>query len=184
MNRQAIHSCGSANLGKTRFLVVANETVEGATLQEVVGSRAEGAPRADVLVIAPALNSRLRYWLSDEDKARRSAGLRLAESLARLRAAGIEAAGRIGDADPVQAIADALHEYGADQILIPTRRDGRSHWLARKVVERARRRFAQPVVQVVVERSENTVLPASAPKPRRKPAAKSAILYRAQEAGT
>jgi hypothetical protein len=184
MNLETIQPSGSANAGETRFLVVANETVEGATLQEVVGSRAEGAPRADVLVIAPALNSRVRYWLSDEDEARRSAGIPLAESLARLRAAGIEAAGRIGDPDPMLAIADALHEYGADQIVIPTRRTGRSHWLARDVVERARRSFAQPVVQVVVERSEDTVPPSSAPRPRRRPVAKSAVPRRAQEAGT
>src|SRR5262249_55112073 len=139
MNHQTIHSSGSATVGKTRFLVVANETVEKATLQEVTGSGAEGA---DVLVIAPALNSRLRHWLSDEDQARRNAGLRLAESLVHLRAAGIEASGRIGDPDPMQAIDDALHEYAADQIVIPVRRDGRSHWLVRDVVERARRRFA------------------------------------------
>jgi hypothetical protein len=184
MNHETIHSSGSANVGKIRFLVVANETVDGATLQEVVGSRAEGAPRADVLVVAPALNSRLRYWLSDEDEARRSAGLRLAESLARLRAAGIEAAGRIGDSDPMQAIADALHEYRADQIVIPTRRGGRSHWLARDVVELARRRFGQPVVQVVVEQGEKSVPPSSARKLRRTPVATSAVTPRAQEAGT
>jgi nucleotide-binding universal stress UspA family protein len=138
-----------------------------------------------LLVIAPALNSRLRYWLSDEDEARRSAYLRLADSLERLRAAGFEAVGRIGDPDPMQAIADALHEYGADQIVISTRREGRSHWLVRDVVERARRRFAQPVVQVVVEQRENSALyPLTSPKPQRRPGAKNAVTARAQEAGT
>src|SRR5262249_61191280 len=57
MNHETILSAGSPAVGKTRFLVVANETVEKATLQEVTGSGADGAPRADVLVIAPALNS-------------------------------------------------------------------------------------------------------------------------------
>jgi hypothetical protein len=185
MNYETNRPSGRGNEGKPRFLVVANETIEGTMLQEVIGARAEGAERAEVLVVAPALNSRLRYWLSDEDEARRSADLRLTESLEHLRAAGIDAAGRIGEPDPVQAIADALHEYAADQIVIPTRRDGHAHWLVRDVVERARRRFTQPVVQVAVEQGENLALyPASSLKPRRPSAAESAVIPRAQEAGT
>jgi len=185
MNYETIHSSGRSNVRNPRFLVVANETIEGASLQRIVKSRAAGAPRAELLVIAPALNSRLRYWLSDEDDARRGASIRLAESLESLRAAGIEAAGRIGDADPMQAVADALNEYGADQIVIPSSPDERSHWLARDLVERARRRFAQPVVRVVVEHRENPVLVApSTAKPHRQPAARKAITARAQEAGT
>ena len=62
--------------GQRRILVVATETLGGATLHDVLG--AHGEPPAQVLVIAPALNSRLRYWLSDEDEARRAAGVRLA----------------------------------------------------------------------------------------------------------
>ena len=46
-------------------------------------------PDADVLVVAPALNSRLRHWLSDED-----------------------------DAHPLLAIADALSTFPADEIVI------------------------------------------------------------------
>jgi hypothetical protein len=185
MNCETIHSSGRANVGKPRFLVVANETIDAATLRDVIGRRAESAPRAEVLVIAPALNSRLRYWLSDEDQARRSACLRLAESLERLRAAGIEAAGRIGDPDPVQAITDALHEYSADLILIPSEREGRSHWLARDLVERAQRRFGQPIVQIVVEQSDNSaIVPPYTSKAQRKPSAKRAVTRRTQEAGT
>jgi hypothetical protein len=107
---------------KRRVLVVANETVEGAALRDAVKPPANGEPAAEVLVIAPALNSRLRHWLSDEDEARRGASLRLAASLERLRAAGIEAEGRVGDADPLQAISDALYEFGAQQIVITARR--------------------------------------------------------------
>jgi len=146
MKSQLIHSPGRTKHAKRRILVVANEPLEATTLRDLVDSPADGEPTAEVLVIAPALNSRLRYWLSDEDEARRGADLRLAESLDRLRAAGIEAAGRIGDSDPVQAIGDALREFGAQQIVITRQREGRSHWLARDAVERARRRFALPVV--------------------------------------
>src|SRR5438045_4044035 len=73
---------------------------------------------ADVLAVAPALNSRLRHWLSDDGEARRVAEERLAACLDRLERSGAHASGRVGDADPVQAIADALPTFAADEILI------------------------------------------------------------------
>jgi hypothetical protein len=44
---------------------------------------------ARVLIVAPALNSRLRHWVSDEDEARAAAEERLTRSLERLRADGV-----------------------------------------------------------------------------------------------
>ena len=76
--------------------------------------------RAEVRVIAPALVSRLRYWLSDDAEARRNAALRLAAGLESLCAAGIEAHGQVGDADPLLAIADALFHFDAEEIVIAT----------------------------------------------------------------
>jgi hypothetical protein len=138
---------GAAKAGRRRILVVATEAVGGAALRDVILG-AVGEPGAEVLVIAPALNSRLRHWLSDEDDARRAAGVRLAASLASLRAAGIEARGLVGDSDPLQAIADALHQFAAQEIVITTHQDGPSHWLAHDLAARAERRFAQPVVDL------------------------------------
>jgi nucleotide-binding universal stress UspA family protein len=135
--------------GKRRILVVANETLEGRALRDVITLSTDSTRPAQVFVVAPALNSRLHHWLSDEDDARRSAGLRLAASVERLRAAGIDAEGRVGDPGPLQAITDALREFRAHKIVI-AQREGRSHWLTRDLVGRARRRFAQPVVQVGV----------------------------------
>ena len=42
-----------------RILVVANETVDGAELHETVRARGNGS--AEVHVVSPALNSRLRH---------------------------------------------------------------------------------------------------------------------------
>ena len=103
-------------------------------------------PDADVLVVAPALNSWLRRWMSDEDAARRRANERVAALVDRLEQSGIHAEGRVGDADPLQAIADALPTFAADQILIaaePAR--STSTRLADDLVSRARRRFALPI---------------------------------------
>jgi nucleotide-binding universal stress UspA family protein len=96
----------------------------------------------DVLVVAPALNSRLRHWLSDVDGARRRAEERAAACVDRLERAGAHAHGSVGDVDPVQAIADALATFPADEIVIAADAK-RSHELA----FRARQRFALPILQ-------------------------------------
>lgn len=133
-----------------KILVAANETVGGGELHELLALKTDGIDE-DVLVVCPALNSRLHTWLSDEDGARHAAQERLDASLERLRAAGIAARGQIGDGDPLQALEDALRTFPADEIVISTHPPGRSNWLERGVVEEARARFDVPVMHVVVE---------------------------------
>lgn len=133
-----------------RILVIANETVAGAELREAI-ERAASGYAAHVLVVTPALNSKLRHWVSDEDGARAAAQARLADSLAGLAAAGIDARGEVGDADPLQSIADALRTFGADEVIVSTHPEGRSNWLERGVVDTARDRFAVPITHVVVD---------------------------------
>ena len=134
-----------------RVLVVANETVGGGQLLDTIRVRTADAD-AVVLVVCPALNSPLRHWASDEDDARGAAQARLDASLASMRAAGIEASGEIGDGDPIQAIEDALRTFRPDELILSTHPPGRSHWLERGVVEKARERFALPLTHVVVDR--------------------------------
>jgi hypothetical protein len=133
-----------------RILVVANETVAGHELSELLGQKAGGG-REDVLLVCPALNSKLRTWTSDEDGARAAAQSRLDTSLARLAELGIKARGEIGDGDPLQAIEDSLREFPADEIVVSTHPPGRSHWLEQGVVENARSRYDVPVTHVVVD---------------------------------
>lgn len=132
------------------ILVIANETVGGDELLAVLRQRAEGV-REEVLVVVPALNSPMRHWASDEDGARAAAQQRLQTSLERLASAGVEARGEVGDGDPLQAIEDALRTFGADEIVISTHPEGRSHWLERNVVGAARDRFDAPITHVVVD---------------------------------
>ena len=133
-----------------RILVVANETVQSPALLELLRAKAAGM-REDVLVVCPALNSRLRTWTSDEDGARGAAQRRLEATLARLHEAGVTARGTIGDGDPLQAIEDALREFPADEIVVSTHPPGRSHWLEQGVVTLAEERFDVPVTHVVGE---------------------------------
>ena len=135
---------------RKRVLVVANETVAGRALRGEVLHRTSGTD-ADILVVCPALNSRIRHWTSDEDRAREQAHERLERSLAALSEAGVEARGVVGDDDPMQAIEDALRTFGADEIIISTHPPGRSNWLEKDVITRARERFDLPITHVVVD---------------------------------
>jgi len=136
--------------GERRILVIANETVGGETLRSMIEQRSRDV-RAEVLVVTPALNSPLRHWTSDEDDARSAAQARLDASLVRLRSLGVDASGEVGDANPLQAIEDALRTFGPDEIILSTHPEGRSHWLERGVVENARERFSVPITHVVVD---------------------------------
>ncbi len=133
-----------------RILVIANETVGGAELRDVIRKRAEQV-RENVLVVCPALNSRLRHWATDDAAAHAAAQGRLDRSLERLASVGVEARGEVGDADPLQALEDAVRSFGPDEIVISTHPPGRSQWLEKNVVERAKERFAEPVTHVVVD---------------------------------
>jgi hypothetical protein len=133
------------------ILVVANETADSRALQAAIRAVARREGAAEVMIVAPALNSRVRHWCSDDDEARRAAELRLAECVNRLAAVGIEAHGWVGDADPLQAIADAVHAAPVELLIVSTHPESRSNWLAHGIVERARRRFGLPVVHIVAD---------------------------------
>jgi hypothetical protein len=137
--------------GSHRILVVANQTVAGKELLEELTSRVEASGPAEILVICPALTrSRLEQLASDTDRARREAEQRLRSSLEALRARGLDARGSVGDEDPLQAAADALAGFGADQVIVSTHPPERSRWLERGVVERLREMLDVPVRHVVV----------------------------------
>jgi hypothetical protein len=133
---------------RKRLLVVSNETVEAGILHDTIVARAHAT---EVAIVAPALNSRLRHWFSDEDPARRAAGARLDRCLAALAEAGVRVEGWVGDADPIQAIEDALAAFPADELLIVTHPEERSNWLAHDLVPRACARFELPVLHLVAE---------------------------------
>jgi len=133
-----------------RVLVIANETVGGRALSQTLIECVRGRP-AELLVVAPALNSQLRYWTSDEDGARAAAQERVHASVAALGELGLAARGEVGDAEPLQAIEDAMRTFGADEVVISTHPVGRSNWLEHGLVEEARRRFDLPITHVIVD---------------------------------
>lgn len=134
---------------RRRLLVVVDQPC---TAPELCASVREyvGADRVDALVIAPTHGSPDTQWYVDEDAARADATHRLRACVACLAGDGIRASGQLSDPNPVQAIADALHEFPADEILIVTAPQRPSNWLHQNVIDRARRRFEQPIAHVVM----------------------------------
>jgi GABA permease len=130
------------------ILVIANRTRPCPTLVDEVARRAINTP-AEVLVVAPALNSRLRHWVSDIDDAVAQAHDRVGFAVAELRARGVSARGEVGDSNPLLAIADALAGFPASEIVVATHPEGQSNWLERGLIEKATARFDLPITHLL-----------------------------------
>ena len=128
-----------------RVLVVANRACPCPTLVDAVEDHAAGG---HVHVVAPALNARLRHWVSDIDGALANAQQRLANVVETFRHSGLQVTAEVGDSDPLMAIDDALAQFPADEIVLATRVPGEANWLERGLAARARERFSLPVVQL------------------------------------
>ena len=136
-------------------LVVANETVTGRPLIEAIRRRAEAGP-VRVTVICPINHPRERYVVY-EDTRRAAAGRRLERSLRALQAAGVPAHGLVVDAEPVDALRDALAqaEPPADEVIVSTHPVPKSGWLRKNIGDRMRAAAGElPVEHVVVDVGE------------------------------
>ena len=122
---------------RAHVLVIANQTIVGDPLLRAIRERAKAAP-AEFTLVAPA----------DEPGVER----RLAAALAELEAAGVQASGHIGDADPYTAAMNVLHDEPVDEIVISTFPQASSGWLRRDLIGRLRGDSGVPVQHVVVER--------------------------------
>jgi len=139
----------------SHVLVIANETVAGKGLIEALKQRAAGG--ADlVTVIAPVSKPHAGYVVY-EDTRRASAGRRLDRTLSALHEAGIKAHGLVVDANPEDAVRDAMSmlDPKPDEVIVSTHPEERSGWLRRKVIDRVRAAAgAVPVEHIVVDLSE------------------------------
>jgi hypothetical protein len=125
-----------------RILALVSEPISGDALRSALGEGAEGA---EVKVVAPALDSRVRFWTSDNDDAIARAESVQQESVERLSDDGIDAVGDTGESDPLLALQDALATFEAEEIVIVTRPEGDQNWAEEGLVEEAQGRFSIPV---------------------------------------
>jgi hypothetical protein len=145
------------------YLVVANQTLGGADLDREIRERASSGecefwvlvpatPSQDI-VVAPlgglAGSAVVSAASSVNDEGAALAEARLDKELERLRAAGIQADGEIGDPDPIHAIRDTLQQRKFDEIILATLPQGISRWLRQDLPHQVRRKFGLPLTHVV-----------------------------------
>jgi hypothetical protein len=107
---------------------------------------------ADVRLIAPAVaTNSLDGAFGEVDEPRAEARERLERALASVRAAGVQASGEVGDADPVQAAQDALLERPADEVLIFCHDDDCREWYEGGLWRHAEDTLETPLKMVVLD---------------------------------
>jgi len=124
----------------TRTLVVANQTVGGEPLLELLKAKGRESPHNFVVILPQG-----------EGGEHGDADQRLAHTLELLHQGGLEAIGQVMDPDPFTAIQNALQFYPADEIVISTFPETRSGWLRSDLVKRVKESVSLPVEHVVVD---------------------------------
>ena len=138
-------------------LVVATVT---ATSEDLLAALRERARRSSVPV-------RFLLVMPASGPATAATEPRLAEALERWREIGLKAEGVIGDADPVQAVAEVCKPPGAfDEVIVSTLPGQTSRWLRSDVPYRIGALTDLPVTHVVAM-SMARPTPRGAPMPRR-----------------
>ncbi len=134
-------------MGK-KILALVSEPVSADALRSALG---EGTDDAEVMVVAPALDSRMRFWTSDNDEAIARAEAVQQETVERLADDDVDAVGDTGEADPLLALQDALATFPADEVVIFTRPEGDQNWAEGDLLEQAREQVSVPVRHMEVQ---------------------------------
>ena len=126
-----------------RTLVVANQTVGGDPLLELLKKKAEDDGPRQFIVISPQS--------SDEADGSEDAAHRLTSTLKELEEAGLDAVGQVVHPDPFTAVQNAVQFYAPDDIVISTFPATRSGWLRGDLISRVEAASHKPVEHVVAE---------------------------------
>jgi hypothetical protein len=155
-----------------RYLVVANQTLGGNQLIQAARQRMLREPSAFWVLVPATRPSHLAesayasgYLLGPApdsygsatgpesgpgtDSGASLAQQRLDAELYRLREAGAEADGEVGDPDPFRAISNTLKYKQFDEIILSTLPHGRSRWLRQDLPGKVKKKFGIPVTHLV-----------------------------------
>jgi hypothetical protein len=131
---------------KASVLVVANRTAGSDELLQALRERAERGPASFHLVV-PA-TARGVSWVADMNAGGDAAEHDLEAALERLRGAGLEIEGEIGDPDPVAAVQDAANVKSYDEMIVSTLHKTVSRWLKLDLPSKAAHATGLPVTHV------------------------------------
>jgi hypothetical protein len=131
---------------KASVLVVANRTAGSDELLEALRERDAQSPARFHLVV-PA-TARGVSWVADMNAGSDAAENDLAGALERLRGAGLDIDGEIGDPDPVAAVQDAANAASYEEVIVSTLHKHVSKWLKLDLPSKAAHATGLPVRHV------------------------------------
>jgi hypothetical protein len=143
---------------KFSVLVVANVTAGSDELLEALTKRAERSSCGFTLLVPGTGGGRA---------GREAAQAGLDEALERIRGAGLEVDGMVGDADPVMAVHEVWDPRRFDEIVISTLPTGASRWLAVDLPHRVEKFTGVQVEHVVAAEPRPPARTEPAPEPER-----------------
>jgi hypothetical protein len=148
-------------------LVVANLTANSQQLLDALKARSERGP-IRVTLVMPAQGPGIA--------GREAVKARLDEALEGMRAAGLEAAGAIGDADPMEAVAECFDPTRHDEAIVCTLPGRSSKWLQYDFPHRVARFTGVPVTHVVADDLRPAPRTSPAPAHEREPLGPLSVL--------
>ena len=128
-------------------LVVANRTAECEELQQALKDRAAKGDSPKFTLVVPSAHGLAKAAGGDEDIPEAQGHVDTA--VARLREAGLDVEGRLGDPDPVAAVADAANADSYDEVIVSTLPTHLSKWLRVDLPRKAAHATGLPVTHVV-----------------------------------
>ncbi len=134
----------------TEYLVVANRTLGGEKLLELIRGHARSEAGARFRLVVPQSKPSAGLVIYDE-AVRESAQVRVDLALARAAEEGIEATGEVGDPDPFLATMDAIAARRPDGVIVSTHPATQSGWLRRDLIDRIHNASGLPVEHVVTD---------------------------------
>jgi hypothetical protein len=145
-----------------RVLVVANRTLGGDSLREVIKARMAAGP-CEFTLLVPAGTSRSDAWLGaarqvgsallPADAAYDQAHQQLDYGLSWMRQRGATVTGDVVAPDVIKGLADVLRRRQFDEIIVSTLPRGVSRWLHQDLPHRVERKFGLPVTVVTAPTS-------------------------------
>jgi hypothetical protein len=152
-----------------RYLVVANQTLQGAELRQELRKRISTGPcfffvivpdtkaaQYDPVAAGGVLPQPGMWWWATyyarpatDEEATAQARERLSLMLAGLAAMGVPAEGDLGSPSPLEAIDKVLAGHRFDEIIVTTLPQHISRWLRAGLPHQAERRFGLPVTTII-----------------------------------
>jgi hypothetical protein len=145
------------------YLVVANQTLGGDELVQLISRRAKSEPSEFFLVVpatptiemvqgVPALPviGGIPLLPSTPEQSQALAEQRLNDALAQLKAVNVTVDGLVGHPDPVRAVETAMRGRHFDEIIVSTLPQRMSRWLRQDLPHRLEHKTGLPVTHVGV----------------------------------